>query len=116
MPFFFGGQTSSTIDFVYVWTAPTTGSAVVFYNVYHKIGDAPYTLIGTSTTTQYTVPCVVGEINLVRVSGVDAQAREGVMSEPSDPNNPYISYVPYDPVYTDPLPEVKSVGCWRAIL
>lgn len=73
---------------VYSWTAPTTGSAVDHYNVYHKVGSAAFVMIGTSPTAQYTVPAVVGVVNIVHVAGVDAQNRVGVMSADSDPYTP----------------------------
>jgi len=78
------GQTT-VVPTLYSWTAPTTGSVVHHYNVWHKAGTAAYVMLGTTTNTNYTVPTVPGVVNLVYVEGVDATARVGTQSPVSDP-------------------------------
>lgn len=87
LPLVVGGQTQ-TIPTVYSWTAPTTGSPVHHYNVWHKVGSAAPVMLGTTTGLSYTVPTVPGVVNLVYVEGVDAANRTGVPSPTSDPFTP----------------------------
>lgn len=79
---------TSTINVVYSWTAPTTGSAVTSYVVQHSIDGGTWTQVGTSSTTSYTLAASVGHAHQIRVAGVDAQARQGIFSLPSDAYTP----------------------------
>lgn len=72
----------------YSWTAPTTGSPVVFYEVQHSINNGNWTQVGTSNDNSYTLTATVGQSHRIRVRGVDDEDREGPWSEASDPYLP----------------------------
>lgn len=79
-----GAQTSTSVT--YTWTAPTTGSPCVSYEVERTI-DAGTTWVAYTTTTS-TTAIVVAPANVaiqIRVRGVDALGRKGPWSQPADP-------------------------------
>ena len=75
---------TTTVNVSYTWTAPSTGSAVVSYVVEQSIDSGTWTQIATSSTNSYTLAASVGHSHRIRVAGVDATARQGVFSLPSD--------------------------------
>ena len=80
-----GAQTTS-LNVTYTWSAPTTGSAVHHYVVQTSSNGTTWTTITAQpTAASVTVNAPVGVQILVRVAGVDAQGRQGVYSDPSDP-------------------------------
>lgn len=79
------GQTTS-LNVTYTWSAPTTGSAVHHYVVQTSSNGTTWTTIAAQPTSpSVTIAAPVGVTILVRVAGVDAQGRQGVYSEASDP-------------------------------
>jgi hypothetical protein len=79
------GQTTS-LNVTYTWSAPTTGSVVHHYVVQTSSNGTTWTTITAQPTSpSATVAAPVGVQLLVRVAGVDAQGRQGVFSDPSDP-------------------------------
>lgn len=85
LPLVVGGQTT-TITATWTWSAPTSGSPVHHYVVQTSSNGTTWTTVATQPlTTSYTQACPVGVQILVRVAGVDAQGRQGVYSDPSDP-------------------------------
>jgi hypothetical protein len=84
------GQTT-TMPTTYTWTAPTTGSAVTHYVVQGSTdGGVTWSMVTQTpnATPQITLALAVGVTWVVRVAGVDAQARQGVFSQHSDPYTP----------------------------
>ena len=79
-------QTEMTASFQ--WTAPTTGSAVDHYVVQHQEDGGAWTDLGTVATNQYVLTATEGVAHSIRVAAVDAQSRQGVWSEASDPYTP----------------------------
>ncbi len=88
-------QTTENVN--YSWTAPTTGSPVVTYVVQHSVDGGPFTTIASVSSNAYTLAASVGHAHRIRVAGVDAQSRQGVWSEASDP-------------YTPPIPDPGAPG------
>jgi len=82
-----GGGDIPTRQLVYEWTAPTTGPPVIRYigEIEIDYGDRRhYVLVeaGTDTTLEYTF--TEGYKYRFRVAGIDAETRQGVMSEWSE--------------------------------
>jgi len=81
-------QTTS-MQFTYNTTAPTTGSPVATYEWQASSnGGTTWADAGTSTTLSKAITLAVGQTYVVRVRGVDAQGRSGPWSVASDPNTP----------------------------
>ena len=76
---------AQTVNVSYSWTAPTTGSAVASYVIQQSIDGGAWAQVATSSTTSYTLAATTGHSHRIRVAGVDAQARQGIWSDPSDP-------------------------------
>jgi glyoxylate utilization-related uncharacterized protein len=81
-------QAQTTVQVTATWTAPSTGSPVHHYVVQLSTNGGAYQSAGTSTTTSITLTLTVGSTYTVRVAGVDAQSRQGVYSQASDPYTP----------------------------
>jgi len=79
-------QTELPVD--YTWTAPTTGSPVVHYVIQHSVNGGDWAQIATSTSNTFTLTATVGDAHRIRVAGVDAEARQGGYSLPSDAYTP----------------------------
>lgn len=81
-------QTTS-INVTVSWTAPTTGSPCVKYEL-EKSTDigVTWTQIATPTTNSAVVILPVGTTVIMRVRGVDASTRVGAWSANSDPYIP----------------------------
>lgn len=79
-------QTEMPVD--YTWTAPTTGSPVDHYVVQQSVNGGDWAQIATSATNTYTLVASVGDAHQIRVAGVDAEARQGGYSLPSDAYSP----------------------------
>jgi len=94
------------------WTAPTTGTPVKYYEVYHRTHLTDWELVGTTPIPEYEVPCAFADTNFVYVVGVDSLGRKGVRSKYSDPYVYGTSGVPMDPFTPEPQ-VVKSTGCFR---
>jgi hypothetical protein len=75
-------------EVTYTWTPPTTGSPVEYYVVQHSVNGGPYAQIATVTTNQYTLMATYGDSHVIRVAGVDAEARQGPYSVPSEAYTP----------------------------
>lgn len=80
---------TTTMSTAYVWTAPTTGSAVHHYLVVmsQNAGSTWSTEVSVTSATA-TLPLPVGVATIVRVRGVDALGRTGVWSDTSLPYTP----------------------------
>ncbi len=88
MPLLVSGQTT-TMNFTYSWTAPTTGSPVHHYEVQRSSDNGTsWTSVTTTTTASVVLALNVGTTYLVRVRALDAQGRAGPWSASSDPNTP----------------------------
>ena len=79
-------QTTEAVN--YQWTEPTTGAPVQHYVIEHSVNGGAWTQIATSTTNTYTLTATIGDSHRIRVAGVDADARQGTYSEPSDAYTP----------------------------
>lgn len=77
---------SAPINVTYSWTAPTTGSACVAYEVERSL-DNGVTWTAYTTTTSTTAVVVAPDLQpiVIRVRGVDSLGRKGVYSASSDP-------------------------------
>lgn len=85
MPMVVSSQTT-VVNVTWTWTAPTTGSAVHHYVVQVSSNATTWSTVATQPTTgSITLPCAVGTNVQIRVAAVDAQSRQGVYSEVSDP-------------------------------
>ncbi len=79
----------TTMEANYQWAAPSTGSTVAHYVVQlSSDGGATWTTLGTTDTNTYAVNLTVGVSHQIRVAGVDAEGRQGVFSDPSEPYTP----------------------------
>jgi len=85
---------TAPINVTYTWTAPTTGSTCVSYDVERSL-DGGTTFAAYSTVTANSAVVVAPELTpiAVRVRGVDSLGRKGVWSDPSlaftnDPGSP----------------------------
>lgn len=85
-----GVQAQTTRDVNFQWTAPATGAPVAHYVIEQSINGGAWTSIGTSTTNTYTLTATIGDSHSIRVAGVDADARLGTYSEPSDAYTPQL--------------------------
>ncbi len=74
----------TTVNVAYTWTAPTTGSAAATYVVEQSIDTGAWAQVATTSTNSYTLAATTGHSHRIRVAGVDATARQGVFSLPSD--------------------------------
>lgn len=82
-------QTVDTMTVSYQWTAPTTGSAVVYYVVEHDVdGSNDWQPEGQTDTNSFTLDLAVGQAHRIRVAAVDAEGRQGPWSVASDPYTP----------------------------
>jgi hypothetical protein len=79
-------QTTQTVH--YTWTAPTTGSPVHHYIVQHAINGGAWVQVASVTTLAYDLAATYLEAHQIRVAGVDASARQGLWSLPSDAYTP----------------------------
>lgn len=75
---------AQTVNVTYSWSAPTTGSPAVSYEVERSIGGGAWTLYTTTTTTSAVVAAPALVTIQVRVRAVDALGRKGTYSDPSD--------------------------------
>ncbi len=78
----------TTVQVTFVWTAPTEGTPVDHYVVEHSVNGGPYDQVGTVTGLNYTLVATVGDSHVIRVAGVDDQARQGPYSLSSEPYTP----------------------------
>jgi hypothetical protein len=70
----------------YTWTAPTTGSPAVSYEVFRSLDNGTtWTLYATPTAPSAVVVAPDLTPIIVRVRAVDALGRKGMYSESSDP-------------------------------
>lgn len=83
-----GAAMAQTMEVNYSWSAPTTGSPVDHYIVQLSVDGGSWTQIGTAASNTYTLTATVGHSHRIRVSGVDAQDRQGTYSAASDPYTP----------------------------
>ncbi len=73
----------------YVWTPPTTGSAVDHYVVQHSVNGGPFVTIDDNVDlTAYVLTASYEDEHSIRVSGVDALGRQGPWSVASEPYTP----------------------------
>jgi hypothetical protein len=105
---------TDTYNVTFKWTSPTVGSPVQHYVVQLMTYGGQWSTIGSAPDTTYTVPCVVGSINFVRVAGVDALGRQGLFSDSSAPVDLRTTGVPMDD-WKDgaDVAIAKSSGCFR---
>jgi hypothetical protein len=97
------------------WTAPTEGSPVEHYVVQLKVDETgTWGTVGSAPDTTYSVPCVPGKLNWVRVAGVDSFGRQGIFSDSSLPVDLRTTGVPMDD-WKDgaDVAIAKSSGCFR---
>jgi hypothetical protein len=77
---------TAPINVTYTWTAPTTGSPCVSYEVQRSLDNgASWQVFTTTTSTSAVVAAPDLTPIIIRVRGVDALARTGVWSMSSDP-------------------------------
>ncbi len=76
-------QTEVAVNFQ--WTAPTTGSPVDHYVVQQSVNGGEWVLVGTASSTSFTLSATVGDSHSIRVAGVDSEQRQGYFSEASEP-------------------------------
>ncbi len=69
----------------YLWTAPSTGSAVEYYVIEKTVNGDDWVEVGTSADTTYALSADVGDTVSIRVYGVDSNDRRGQASPPSEP-------------------------------
>ena len=103
---------ADTVEVAYSWTAPTTGSPVDHYNVFHSVEGGPWTFIATTRTNGYILTAEQTLHHQIRVTGVDLQNHEGPTSPPSDVYYPGDVGIepPIDPFSPPPTPEVASLS------
>lgn len=78
-------QTEETIEWIYEWTAPTSGSPVDHYEIQvHRNGDLWQTDETDGDETHRTITVTFGDDISVRVRGVDASGRRGQWSAASN--------------------------------
>jgi hypothetical protein len=56
--------------------------------IQQSIDGGTWTQVATSSTNSYTLVASIGHAHSIRVAGVDALARQGVWSTPSDSYTP----------------------------
>ena len=76
------------VDAAYTWDAPTTGSPVVHYVVEHSADEGAWVAVGTVASNAYTLSADYDVAHRIRVAAVDAENRQGLWSEASDPYTP----------------------------
>jgi hypothetical protein len=86
LAFSLGG--SSTELVTYTWTAPTEGSDVDRYVVQISVNGGEWADFVSVPTETVTIPETYGQTYVVRVAGIDAQGRQGIYSDTSDPYTP----------------------------
>lgn len=74
----------------YTWTAPTVGSPVVRYIVQLRSNSGPWVEVSSSTTSPTYTFSTFDYLSTyeVRVAGVDAMNRQGLLSDSSIPYMP----------------------------
>ena len=78
--------TAQTTNVTYTWSAPTTGSTPVSYEVERSLDSGTtWTLYTTTTAPSAVVAAPALQPILVRVRAVDALGRKGTYSVSSDP-------------------------------
>lgn len=78
--------TAQTTNVTYTWTAPTTGSPVVSYEVERSTDNgSTWTLYTTTTSPSAAVAAPALQTIIVRVRGADSLGRKGPWSVNSDP-------------------------------
>lgn len=82
-PMTVGAQTTA-IPVAYIWTPPTTGSAVHHYELQQSAdGSAWIDRAEKPTSPSVTISAAVGVPIQIRVRGVDSLGRSGLWSDPS---------------------------------
>jgi len=97
---------SATVpEVTYVWTAPTTGSAVDHYVVQLKVGELDWIQFEGTELVGYTFENLFeyDQTYIVRVAGVDVQSRQGLWSDQSIPYTPDAGApgIPGAPIFID---------------
>jgi len=75
---------ASAVTVTYTWTAPTTGTPVVYYEIEQNVDNAGWQPFGTTINPELTTETPVG-MSIIRVAGVDEFGRRGVWSTESEP-------------------------------
>jgi hypothetical protein len=76
---------AQTTNVTYTWTAPTTGSTAVGYEVETSVDGGAFALYTTTTSPSAVVAVQALTTVIVRVRGVDSLGRKGPYSVNSDP-------------------------------
>lgn len=72
---------TDTVWATFTWTAPTTGSAVAYYVIETHDGRTLECRHLTPKGGKARVPFTPGQVQRIRVAGVDAQGRQGPWSQ-----------------------------------
>lgn len=76
---------AAPVTVTYTWTAPTTGSPVISYDVEITNNGTTWTSYAVATTTSVSVTVQELQMVQIRVRGKDALGRPGPWSVASDP-------------------------------